>query len=252
MRQLNQDTITQAVLARLAHTPDTRLKELMTSLVQHLHAFARETRLTEAEWRHGLEFLTNTGQQSQGQRQEFALLSDVLGLSTLTVAMNNGKPAGCTEAAVLPALPGLASDQDGPACQLRGQVRDLQGQAIGGAEISVSPGRGAEWVHALSGSQGEFSLDAALAEARALPTDGPVGQFLAATACPAWRPAHVRVTVRARGYEALHTEIFAEGDPYLEGDAAFGVRPALVAYWQAQADGSLALNYDFILNKAMA
>jgi hydroxyquinol 1,2-dioxygenase len=100
LRNLNQETITQAVIARLAQTPDARLKELMTSLVQHLHAFARETRLTEPEWQMGIDFLTAVGHECSPTRQEFILLSDVLGLSTLTVTMNNDKPAGCTESTV--------------------------------------------------------------------------------------------------------------------------------------------------------
>ena len=98
VRNLNQDTITQAVIARFAQTPDPRLKEIMTSLVQHLHAFAREVRLTESEWLQGIEFLTATGQKCDDKRQEFILLSDTLGLSMLTVAMNNDKPQACTEA----------------------------------------------------------------------------------------------------------------------------------------------------------
>ena len=100
MRNLTQDNITQAVIARLAQTPDPRLKEILTSLVQHLHAFAREVKLTEEEWFQGIQYLTATGQKCDGKRQEFILLSDVLGLSMLTIAMNNDKPAGCTEATV--------------------------------------------------------------------------------------------------------------------------------------------------------
>jgi hypothetical protein len=91
MRNLTQDNITQAVIARLADTPDPRLKEVMTSLVQHLHAFAREVKLTEGEWMKGIEFLTRVGHITDAKRQEFILLSDVLGLSMLTVAMNNDK-----------------------------------------------------------------------------------------------------------------------------------------------------------------
>ena len=87
MRNLNQDTITQAVIARFAGTPDARLKELVTSLVQHLHAFAREVKLTEEEWLAGIEFLTATGQKCDDKRQEFILLSDTLRLSMLTLAM---------------------------------------------------------------------------------------------------------------------------------------------------------------------
>jgi len=94
MRNLNEDTITQAVIERFSKTPDPRLKEILTSLIQHLHAFARETKLTEAEWFQGIDFLTRTGHMCDDKRQEFILLSDTLGLSMLTVAMNNKKPGG--------------------------------------------------------------------------------------------------------------------------------------------------------------
>src|SRR3954453_7240795 len=148
MRNLNQDTITQAVLARLAHTPDPRLKEIMTSLVQHLHAFAREVKLTEAEWLKGIEFLTATGHKTDDKRQEFILLSDTLGLSMLTVAMNNEKPAGCTEATVfgpfyVEGAPHFALGEDvangagGVPCRVRGTVRGLDGEPVPGAEIHV-------------------------------------------------------------------------------------------------------------------
>ena len=100
MRNLNQDTITQAVIACISNTPDARLKEVLTSLVQHLHAFAREVKLTDREWEQGIEFLTRVGHITDDKRQEFILLSDTLGLSTLVVAMNHDKPEGCTEATV--------------------------------------------------------------------------------------------------------------------------------------------------------
>ena len=100
MRNLNQDTITEAVLARFANTPDPRLKEIISSLVTHLHNFARDVKLTEEEWFYGIQYLTATGHKCTDVRQEFILLSDVLGLSMLTIAMNQDKPAGCTEPTV--------------------------------------------------------------------------------------------------------------------------------------------------------
>lgn len=105
MRSLNQDNITQAVIARFSSTPDPRLREIITSLVQHLHGFARSVKLTEDEWAKGIDFLTRVGHISDDKRQEFILLSDTLGLSMLTVALNNDKPAGCTEATVFGPLP---------------------------------------------------------------------------------------------------------------------------------------------------
>ena len=100
MRNLNQNTITQAVLERIADTPNPRIKEIVTSLVTHLHDFARDVKLTEDEWMQGIQFLTKTGQMCNEKRQEFILLSDVLGLSMLTIALNHDKPAGCTEPTV--------------------------------------------------------------------------------------------------------------------------------------------------------
>jgi hypothetical protein len=148
MRNLNQDTITQAVIARFANTPDPRLKEIINSLVQHLHAFAREVRLTEKEWEQGIDFLTRVGQKCDDKRQEFILLSDTLGLSMLTVAMNNDKPEGCTEATVVgpfhvEGAPHYEHGDDvgngavGQPCLVRGTVRGLDGKAIAGATMEV-------------------------------------------------------------------------------------------------------------------
>lgn len=277
VRNLNQDTITQAVLARLAQTPDARLKELMTNLVQHLHAFARETRLTEAEWLQGMAFLTATGQQCSGQRQEFVLLSDVLGLSTLTIAQNHDKPAGCTEATVFGPFhvagaphyelgDDVANGAAGQPCLVRGQVRSLDGQAIAGAEIEVwqadaeghydvqKPGLDHHQARGFlkSGTQGEFFFKTIVAEAYPVPTDGPVGELLAATGRHPWRPAHLHFIIKAPGFQSLVTHVFRSGDQYLDSDAVFGVRQSLVADWVAQADGSYVLDFDFILNKADA
>src|SRR5450631_4128729 len=94
MRNLNEHNITQAVLEQIANTPDPRLKRIMTSLIEHLHAFARDVRLTEEEWLKGIQFLTATGRKCDDVRQEFILLSDTLGLSQLVVAQSHSRPAG--------------------------------------------------------------------------------------------------------------------------------------------------------------
>src|SRR3546814_7415657 len=148
MRNLNQDNITQAVLATFANTPDPRLKQIMTSLVQHLHAFAREVKLTEEEWSQGIDFLTRCGHITDDKRQEFILLSDVLGLSMLTVAMNNDKPQGCTEATVFGPFhvegaphyelgDDIANGAKGPPCLVRGTVKGINGETIPGEEMEV-------------------------------------------------------------------------------------------------------------------
>lgn len=275
MKNLDQYNITQAVLARLSQTPDPRLKQIMTSLVQHLHAFAREVKLTEAEWKQGIDFLTATGQKCDDQRQEFILLSDTLGLSMLTVAMNNDKPAGCTEATVFgpfhvegaPQLEhgaDVANGAPGEPCQVRGNVRGLGGEAVAGAEIDVwqadadglydvqreglghAQGRGV----LRSGADGRFHFQSVVAEPYPIPDDGPVGDMLRATKRHPWRPAHLHFMIRAPGYETLVTHVFRDGDPYLDSDAVFGVRQSLVADWVKQPDGSTTLDFDFVLNPA--
>ena len=273
MRNLTQDNITQAVIARLARTPDDRLREVMTSLVQHLHAFARDVRLTEDEWLRGIQFLTEVGRTTTDKRQEFILLSDTLGLSMLTVAMNNDKPPGCTEATVFGPFhvqnaphyedgADIANGAKGEPCLVRGRVLGLNGEAVAGAAIDVWQAdaqgnydvqyQGLDHHQARgvlrSGRDGRFEFRSVLAESYPIPHDGPVGQLLRATARHAWRPAHLHFMIVADGYEPLVTHVFRRGDQYLDSDAVFGVRESLVADWLRQPDGSYLLEYEFVLN----
>ncbi len=277
MRNLNQDTITQAVLARLADTPDARLRQLMTSLVQHLHAFARETRLTEAEWQFGIDFLTAVGHKCSPTRQEFILLSDVLGLSMLTVAMNNDKPEGCTESTVfgpfhVEGAPHFDNGADvangavGEPCLVRGRVLARDGRPLAGARVEVwqADAQGKYDVqyedldHAQArgvlqaDGEGRFEFRTIVAEPYPIPTDGPVGDLLRATRRHPWRPAHLHFMVQAPGHETLVTHVFREGDPYLDTDAVFGVRQSLVAEWVRHADGMFTLDFDFVLSPSRA
>ena len=274
MRNLNQETITQAVIARLAQTPDARLKELMTSLVQHLHAFARETRLTEPEWQMGIEFLTAVGQKCSPTRQEFILLSDVLGLSTLMVAMNHDKPAGCTESTVVgpfyvadaPRLPDgadLARGAPGQPCLVQGRVCALDGASVAGAEVefwqSDAEGRYDVQYEDLdehrargvlsSGSDGRFELRTVLALPYPVPVDGPVGQLLGAIGGHPWRPAHMHFKISAPGYEPLTTHVYRQDDPYLDSDAVYGVRQSLIAPWVDDGQGMHRIEFDFVLQR---
>jgi hydroxyquinol 1,2-dioxygenase len=277
MRNLNQDNITQAVLARFADTPNPRLHEIVTSLVQHLHAFAREVKLTEAEWKQGIDYLTATGQMCDDTRQEFILLSDVLGLSMLTIAMNNDKPAGCTEATVfgpfyVEGAPEYAHGDDvangaaGEPCDVSVTVRGLDGAPVAGAVVDVWQADAGghydvqhpELGHAENrgrlhtGPDGALHFRSVLAEAYPIPTDGPVGQLLDATKRHPWRPAHLHFMIQAPGYERLITHVFREGDQWLDSDAVFAVRESLVAPWTRQADGRWRLDFDFVLNPLAA
>ncbi|WP_372658421.1 intradiol ring-cleavage dioxygenase [Hydrogenophaga sp.] len=275
MRNLNQDTITQAVIARFADTPDPRLKDIITSLVQHLHAFAREVKLTEAEWMAGIEFLTRAGDITDDKRQEFILLSDTLGLSMLTVAMNNDKPAGCTEATVfgpffVEGAPHFEHGDDvangavGQPCEVRGSVRGLGGEPVPGATIEVwqadAEGKydvqredlvGAQARGVLrSDADGRYHFKSILAEAYPIPDDGPVGDMLRATHRHPWRPAHLHFMIKAPGYETLITHVFRNHDRYLDSDAVFGVRESLIADWVEQPDGHYLVEFDFVLASA--
>jgi hydroxyquinol 1,2-dioxygenase len=274
LRNLNQDTITQAVIARLSDTPDARLKEVLTCVVQHLHAFAREVHLTESELQAGIEFLTAVGNKCSPSRQEFVLLADVLGLSTLTVAMNHDKPAGCTEATTsgpfyLPDAQPMASGSDlagdapGQPCQVRGRVCALDGGPVAAAQVEVwqsdADGRydvqyedlGGQRARGVfsTGSDGRFELRSVLACPYPVPEDGPVGQLMRASRGHPWRPAHMHFRISAPGFETLVTQVYREDDPYLDSDPVYGVRQSLVAPWVPDEQGLYTLDFDFVLQR---
>lgn len=273
MRNLNEQTVTQAVIDLLSGTPDPRLKFVLTSLITHLHTFAREVKLTEQELLAGISFLTATGQKCDDKRQEFILLSDVLGLSMLTVAMNNEKPEGCTESTVFGPFhvegapvyengADIANGAVGEPCLVRGTVKDRNGAPIAGAVLEVwqadaegfydvqYPDLETHQARGILTSQqdGSFEFRTVVAVAYPIPVDGPVGDLLRATDRHPWRPAHLHFMIKAEHYETLVTHVFRNGDRYLDSDAVFGVRQTLVADWIKQPDGGFTLTYDFVLN----
>ena len=277
MRNLNQDNITQAVIASFADAGTPRVHQIMTSLVQHLHAFARDVKLTEEEWFQGIDFLTQCGHITDSKRQEFILLSDVLGLSMLTVAMNTEKPRGCTESTVFGPFhvkgapryelgEDIANGAKGTPCVVRGTVRDVAGNSIPGAVLDVWQSdedglydvqhEGLDQAQARgvlkADGDGKFFFRSILAVPYAIPHDGPVGRMLEATGRHPWRPAHLHFMVKAPGYETLVTHVFRDKSDYLDSDAVFGVRESLVCEWKEQADGSYLLEYDFVLNPIRA
>lgn len=262
MRNINENTITSAVLERMAECPDPRLKEIMSALVRHMHDFAREVRLTEAEWAAGIEFLTATGQKCTDKRQEFILLSDTLGLSMLVVALNHAKSAQATEATVfgpfhVPGAPKLALGDDisggaaGEPLFVNATVRGRDGEPVADAQVDVweADAEGFYDVQraGLDRPQGRavFRTDAngrlwfrgVMPVAYPIPTDGPVGTMLKATKRHPWRPAHVHFMIQAPGYETLITHVFRGDDPYLDSDAVFGVRNSLIGNFASHPDG---------------
>jgi hydroxyquinol 1,2-dioxygenase len=286
MHDAAEHPITAEAIARLESTADPRLRALLVSLTRHLHAFAAETRLTEAEWFEAIRFLTAVGQACDDRRQEFILLSDVLGLSMVVTDLNNAKPAGCTEPTVFgpfhvegaPQVPpggDLAQGAAGEPCLVRGRVRDRDGRAVPHATIDAwqadaegfydvqRPGLGHAQARGVlrADADGGYRFWTVLPVAYPIPTDGPVGRLLEATGRHPWRPAHLHFMIVAPGYERLITHVFRRGDRYLESDAVFGVRPSLVADWIRREpgvapDGSRrdapywTLDFDFVLNPA--
>ncbi|WP_431273975.1 intradiol ring-cleavage dioxygenase [Variovorax ureilyticus] len=283
MRNINENTITPAVLERMAECPDARLKEIMSALVRHMHDFAREVKLTEAEWAAGIEFLTATGQKCTDKRQEFILLSDTLGLSMLVVALNHAKSAQATEATVfgpfhVPGAPKLALGDDisggaaGEPLFVNATVRGRDGEPVADAQVDVweADAEGFYDVQraGLDRPQGRavFRTDAngrlwfrgVMPVAYPIPTDGPVGTMLKATKRHPWRPAHVHFMIQAPGYETLITHVFRGDDPYLDSDAVFGVRNSLIGNFashpggvapdgSAQAGRFHTLDFEFVL-----
>lgn len=242
MRHIDEDTITQAVIARHGGARDARLREVMTSLVQHLHAFAREVKLTEAEWAAGLDFMAECGRRHGGVRPETALLSDALGLSTLVQALQRraGTEPSTAGAVALEAVNGQATEAlVGEPCHVRGRVTSADGQPIAGAQVQiVVPARvSAQADTQRTDAQGQFSTRVVVPLEQPIPHDGPVGRLLDALGRHPWRPAHLQFSISAPGHERLVTQVFRRGDRHLESDAVFGVRRSLVADWVRHAPG---------------
>ena len=254
IRKLTPDTITAAVLDQMAATPDPRLKEIMTAAVKHLHAFARETNLTPAEWIKGVEFMTAVGRMCTPDRQEFILLSDTVGLSALVNLMHDRTaievgtdtsllgPFYRENAPKLERGAQIAQNADGPEAALWGRITDVDGAPIADANVSV-------WqtsAHGLYDTQiegavldyrgvfttdpdGRYWLRTVLPVGYSIPMDGPVGALTQAQARHGMRPAHIHFLAAAPNYRELITALYLKGDPHLTDDTVFGVSSDLVA-----------------------
>lgn len=275
MRDITLSNITQAASASFEGVPDARRRELLQALVQHLHAYAKATRLTHEEWRAALAFLHRTGDISSDTRSEFSLLSDVLGLSSLVDLIASAP--GATPGSVLGPFHTAGSPwRDNPAdltpgnagqpVLMRGRVLGPQGQPLPQATLDF-------WQNADNGlywqldpaqphdnlrcqlrvdEHGRFAVRTIRPRPYQIPTDGPVWHDLVGPAGrSAWRPAHVHLIVQAGGHRTLVTELFDAEDPYLDSDAVFGVRQALVCRYQAAADADVpVLEIDLVLAAA--
>lgn len=226
----------------------------MTSLVRHLHAFVKDVDLTEEEWARAIGFLTATGQMCDDVRQEFVLLSDVLGISMLVETINHRSEGASTESTVLgpfhmvdspPRELGadIALDGKGEPCLVTGRVSGPGGEALAGATVDVwqanadgfydvqqpgvQPERNLRGLFTAD-RDGRFWFRSIVPRYYPIPDDGPVGALLTATARHPYRPAHMHFIVAANGYRPVTTHLFVAGDPYIESDAVFGVKDTLV------------------------
>jgi protocatechuate 3,4-dioxygenase beta subunit len=273
IRRFSEKKLTGEVLRRIRNTKNPRLRQVMASFIRHLHGFVREVRPTQEEWFQGIRFLTETGHWSSGERQEFILMSDTLGVSMLVDAINYKASAGSTASTVLgpfhrakaPAYPLGASiargKRDGVPCRVSGTVRDRRGKPVAGAKIDVWQAGADGFYDSQKGkamnlrgifradAQGRFHFRCVRPEYYPVPHDGPVGRMLTATGRHPMRPPHLHFWITAKGYRPLITHLFVKGGRYLDSDAVFGVKPELIVDFRKGKDGVAAARYDFVLMK---
>jgi hydroxyquinol 1,2-dioxygenase len=266
---MSEPTVTEQVIDRLNGT-DPRLMTIMASLVRHLHGFVEDVRPTEAEWTAGLDFLTRTGAFGGPERQEFILLSDMLGLTTLVDDVNNHGPAGMTPSSVegpfhSPAPPRELGDRIATGTEwdraeravVHGTVQDTHGNRLPGATLDVwqaddrgsydtqdaeQPGGNLRGVF-VTDAKGEYWFRTVRPASYAVPMDGPGGEMLRAMGRHPMRPGHLHLRVDAPGHHPLTTHVFVEGDPYLDSDAAFAVKPEIVVDFTPCDDPALIERY---------
>lgn len=273
-RYFTEEASAETVNARMTEACDPRLREVMTCLVKHLHAFAKEIQLTQEEWEVGIDFLTKTGQICSGERQEFILLSDVLGFSMLVDAINNRRPEGATENTVFGPFhvegapvrqmgETISLDGKGESCLFEGRVTDLDGNPIEGARIDVwsdnaegyydvqQPGIQPKWNNRgifVTGPDGRYAFRGIKPVSYPIPDDGPVGKMLAALGRHPNRPAHTHYMLTAPGYQRIVTHTFVGEDAYLGDDAVFGVKGTLVApYERVGGQTEWRSTFDFVM-----
>jgi hydroxyquinol 1,2-dioxygenase len=271
-----EDELLAEVLGRYADAPNPRLKEIMEAAIRHLHAFARDVNLQRDEWFEGIKWLTATGQMCSDTRQEFILMSDTLGVSTLVEMLTYAGASGTTENTVLgpfyvPDSPirefgasMLVDPDDGDRVVIRGTVTNADGEPLAGAVLDC-------WQNATAGyyavqqmddqspenlrgiyttdDQGRYEIRTVRPVPYPIPYDGPVGALLSANSRNFMRPGHTHVWLKADGYKELITHVFDTASDYLHDDAVFGVRDSLITSFAPDESGELTTTYDFVLDR---
>ena len=277
MADLDQNTVTEAVIAQMADTPDPRMREVMASLVRHLHGFAREVKLTPAEWLGAIGFLTRVGQTCTPIRQEFILLSDTLGLSRLVNLMDDkaNRVGEATETSLLgpfyrEAAPqfgygeSIATRAKGPEMMLFGRVVNEAGEGVPHATVEIWQ-TDADGAYDLqvnnpevmdmrgqfrTDAEGRYAIRTLIPLGYSIPMDGPVGAMVRAQNRHGFRPAHIHVLIGAEGYRELVTALYLGDDDHIDSDTVFGVSESLVVHPRAGLEGAPdpalpSVRYDF-------
>ena len=281
-----QDDILREVLARFETTDDPRLREIMGSLIRHVHGFVHDVRLTWEEWERAMAFFAKAASVTKEGRNEFIALSDSIGMSMQVLATSQPKPPGATiptligpfflaDAPVFECGADIAGGASGEPLHVRGRVLDTEGQPLPGAIVNVwhSDERGLYDVQEDGApqrmwgrgrircdGQGGYSFWSVMPTAYPAPMDAALGDLVMNTTGKFWRPAHLHVAVTAAGADPLTTHLFVRGSAYLDEDVAFGVRPSLVADFVRHAPGPApdgrtmpvpfhTLDYDFVLTR---
>jgi protocatechuate 3,4-dioxygenase beta subunit len=266
MTQFNESELTAEVIRSFDKTADPRLKTVLSELVRSLHDFVRRTDLTFEEWSFAIDFLTRTGQKCTSTRQEFILLSDVLGVSMLVDAVNHREREGATQTTVLgpfyvgehkilPHGSDISDEIPGEPMFVRSRVTDLSGRPLPRATVDVwhadadgfydsqkssyeakGPSLRARFV---ADDDGQFFFRTILPCSYPIPMDGPVGELIGASGRHPMRPAHIHFLVDAPGFEPLVTHVFIDGDQYLRSDVVFGVKDDLISRVERKTEAVL-------------
>lgn len=269
MRNMNESNITEEVLNTIEHTQSPRLKTIFTAMIRHLHDFAREVELTPQEWFAAMDFLYRAGQISSPQRNEFILISDVLGVSSLADMLSDRGADGATETSALGPFfvegakmlkPGgdLIESNEGEPGVVMGHVCDQKGQPIEGAMLEIwqtahnglyenmdpDQREGNLRCRMLSDKDGVYRFTTVKPVSYKVPEDGPGGDMLLSMGRHAWRPAHIHFKLSAEGYRPMATQLYVEDDQYIDEDAVFGVRNSLAVGFKRNDSADEAAKYN--------
>jgi protocatechuate 3,4-dioxygenase beta subunit len=265
-----QEDVTEAVLAEMHRTPEARTKELLSALVKHLHAFVRETRLTEREFQEAIGYVNVIGQKTTPSHNEAMLMAGALGVSNLVCLLNNAQPtqannlgpfyrAGaprCADGASL-----LRSPTPGPRLDFKGWVKDSNGNPVPGAEVDIwhsspvglyenqDPGQAEMNLRGkfTTLADGSFRFSTVKPAGYPVPIDGPTGALLGAQKRHNLRPAHLHFLIYKPGFKTIASQVYDPTDPHLETDSQFGVTQALIGDYRRQPDGSYLLEFTFVI-----